>query len=123
MSHNSITGDAIRTRPQSKEFEDGWERIFGGKDKKVELEKPMAIDIIGLVEERGHLFGELTEMRMRNESLRLKLSEQEKLAKQLYEALKTVYDFDYEFDPVYAYENMQVVYHEAIASYEERNGK
>ena len=32
VTKNEITGDKIQTKPTTKEYEDGWERIFG-KDK------------------------------------------------------------------------------------------
>jgi len=31
---NDITGDSISTKSNTKEFEDGWERIFGKKKEK-----------------------------------------------------------------------------------------
>lgn len=33
MSKNDITGDTIKTKAPSKEYDEGWERIFGKKDK------------------------------------------------------------------------------------------
>lgn len=30
-THNDVTGDEIISKPSSKEYEDGWERIFGKK--------------------------------------------------------------------------------------------
>jgi hypothetical protein len=38
-SKNDITGDALRTRGPSKEYLDGWDRIFGKKslDKEPEF--------------------------------------------------------------------------------------
>ena len=32
MSRNDITGDAIKTKAPSKEYDEGWDRIFGNKD-------------------------------------------------------------------------------------------
>lgn len=55
-SRNEITGDEIKSKPTSKEFTDGWERIFGKKNieegKKEALlnateVKKSRIDIIG----------------------------------------------------------------------------
>lgn len=35
MSKNDITGDMIRTKPATKEYQDNWDRIFGNaKDSK-----------------------------------------------------------------------------------------
>lgn len=33
MASNPITGDALRTRMPSKEYSDGWDAIFGKKEK------------------------------------------------------------------------------------------
>lgn len=33
MSHNSITGDALRSRPATKEYMDNYDRIFGKGEK------------------------------------------------------------------------------------------
>lgn len=35
-AHNDVTGDLISTKSNSKEFCNGWERIFGKKEVKVE---------------------------------------------------------------------------------------
>ena len=32
VAKNDVTGDAIRSRQSSKQYEDGWDRIFGKKD-------------------------------------------------------------------------------------------
>lgn len=32
---NDITGDALRSKAPSKKYADGWDRIFGPKDKDV----------------------------------------------------------------------------------------
>jgi hypothetical protein len=56
MSINNITGDKIQTKPSTKEFEEGWERVFGkkcikeGKEealKNAQEIKKSRIDIIG----------------------------------------------------------------------------
>lgn len=56
MSKNDITGDEIKSKPTTKEFEEGWERIFGkkcnkkGKEealKNTQENKQSRIDIIG----------------------------------------------------------------------------
>lgn len=36
MSTNDVTGDALRTRAPSKAYDDGYDRIFGKKEKQVE---------------------------------------------------------------------------------------
>lgn len=33
-SKNDITGDEIKSKTNSDAYRDGWERIFGNKDKK-----------------------------------------------------------------------------------------
>lgn len=35
-ARNDVTGDLISTKSNSKEFCDGWDRIFGKKEVKVE---------------------------------------------------------------------------------------
>lgn len=35
-SKNDITGDEIKSKSTTKQYEDNWERIFGKKDKKQE---------------------------------------------------------------------------------------
>lgn len=35
-SKNDITGDEIKSKTSSDTYRDGWERIFGGKVKKIE---------------------------------------------------------------------------------------
>ena len=56
MSINEITGDQIKSKPNSKEFEENWEKIFGkkcvkeGKEealKNAQEIKKSRIDIIG----------------------------------------------------------------------------
>ena len=37
MSINDITGDKLISKPSTKAYEDGWERIFGKKDKNASL--------------------------------------------------------------------------------------
>jgi hypothetical protein len=36
---NDITGNALRSKPPSDKYAEGWERIFGEKEKRKE-EKP-----------------------------------------------------------------------------------
>jgi|14BtaG_2_1085337.scaffolds.fasta_scaffold07842_8 hypothetical protein len=38
MSSNDITGDALRSRAQNRAYDEGYERIFGGKKKSVQTE-------------------------------------------------------------------------------------
>jgi len=40
-SHNDITGDALISRPNSKEFNDNFERIFGVKKKEKYVPPPL----------------------------------------------------------------------------------
>ena len=37
MSINNITGDKIQTKPSTKEFEEGWERVFGKKKSRIDI--------------------------------------------------------------------------------------
>ncbi len=34
MTNNDITGDTIHTRPNSKEYRDNWDKIFGKKESE-----------------------------------------------------------------------------------------
>lgn len=45
-TRNDITGDALISKTNSKEYEDNWDRIFG-KKKKEETFDEDRIDIIG----------------------------------------------------------------------------
>ena len=35
VTKNDITGDTIKSKLNNKAYEDGWERIFGNKDKEL----------------------------------------------------------------------------------------
>ena len=45
MSKNDITGDEIKSKLPSKEYEEGWERIF--KQRQLDLFDEERIDIVG----------------------------------------------------------------------------
>lgn len=38
VAKNDVTGDALKSRGPSKKYDEGWERIFGKKNKE---EKPV----------------------------------------------------------------------------------
>jgi len=68
MSINNITGDKIQTKPSTKEFEEGWERVFGKKCIKEGKEEALKnaqeirksrIDIIGSNGNDGLHYGAL----------------------------------------------------------------
>lgn len=54
---NPITGDAIVSRPNTKQFEDNFEKIFGKKDKPVDQQEPKCTCVDSAYERRGIVEG------------------------------------------------------------------
>lgn len=39
VAKNDVTGDSLRTRAANKNYDEGWERIFGKKKKEESVEE------------------------------------------------------------------------------------
>jgi len=46
-SKNDITGDSIQTKTSTKSYEDGWDRIFGKKEKELDVDQAMKNHVDG----------------------------------------------------------------------------
>jgi DnaJ-class molecular chaperone len=57
MSHNDITGDNLTSRPNSKAFDENFDKIFGKKKPRTcELCNGEGHYEVGLYDEHGHAF-------------------------------------------------------------------